>query len=134
MPKASTLGDRSPGLVQGVERAPRAPAGRCHARAHLIAGPARERASRRHRANAAVGVDGVTKEHDGHNLEAHLQALPTGRKARRYRPQPIQRVHLPKAHGKTRPMGLSAVAANVGQEAVREVLEAVYAQDFVDCS
>ena len=62
MPNASTLEARSPGLVQGVERAPRAPAGRFHALAHRIAMPALERASRRPRADAAVGIDGVTQE------------------------------------------------------------------------
>jgi hypothetical protein len=51
----------SPGLVTGVERAQRAPAGRCHALAHVIEVPALARASRRQRADAAVGMDGVTK-------------------------------------------------------------------------
>src|SRR5919198_1249730 len=134
MTNALTLGDMSPGLVQGVERAQREPAGRFHALAHLIDVPALERAYRRQRANAAVGVDGVTKEHYGHNLEANLQELHARLKAQRYRQQPIQRVHIPKAQGKTRPIGISAFEDKVVQDAIREVLEAVYEQDFLDCS
>ena len=61
MANASTLEDMSPGRVKGVERAQREPAGRFHALAHLIEVPALERAYRRQRADAAVGVDGVTK-------------------------------------------------------------------------
>src|ERR671924_946372 len=134
MTNALTLGDMSPGLVKGVERAQREPAGRFHALAHLIDVPALERAYRWQRANAAVGVDGVTKEHYGQNLEANLQELHAQLKAQRYRHQPIRRVHIPKAQGKTRPIGISAFEDKVVQDAVREVLEAVYEQDFLDCS
>src|SRR6266571_3545832 len=134
MTNALTLGDMSPGLVKVVERAQREPEGRFHALAHLIDVPALERAYRRQRANAVVGVDGVTKEHYGQNLEANLQELHARLKAQRYRHQPIQRVHIPKAQGKTRPIGISAFEDKVVQDAVREVLEAIYEQDFLDGS
>jgi RNA-directed DNA polymerase len=134
MTNALTLGDMSPGLVKVVERAQREPEGRFHALAHRIDVPALKRAYRRQRANAAVGVDGVTKEHYGQNLEANLQDLHARLKAQRYRHQPIRRVHIPKAQGKTRPIGISAFEDKVVQDAVREVLEAVYEQDFLDCS
>ena len=62
MPNALTLADRSPGLLQGVERAQREPAGRFHALAPRSDMPALARAYRRQRSDAAVGVDGVTKE------------------------------------------------------------------------
>jgi hypothetical protein len=130
MTNALTLGDRSPGRVKGVERAQRDPEGRFHALAHLMEVPALARAYRRQRAKAAVGVDGVTKDHYGQNLEANLQERHARRKAQRYRHQPIQRVHIPKAQGQTRPMGLSAFEDKGVQDAVREVLEAVYEQDF----
>jgi RNA-directed DNA polymerase len=134
MANASTLGDMSPGLVKVVERAQREPEGRFHALAHLIDVPALERAYRRQRADAAVGMDGVTKEQYGQELEANLQGLHARLKAQRYRHQPIRRVHIPKGAGKTRPIGISAFEDKVVQDAVREVLEAIYEQDFLGCS
>jgi len=130
MPNAVTLADMSPGLVKGVERAQREPAGRFHALAHLIDRPALERAHRRQRSDAAVGIDSVTKEQYGQALEVNLQDLHARLKAQRYRHQPIRRVHIPKAQGKTRPIGISAFEDKVVQDAVREVLEAIYEQDF----
>ena len=130
MPNASTLVDMSPGLLKVVERAQREPEGRFHTLAHLIDMPALERAYRRQRADAAVGIDGVTKEQYGQALEVNLQGLHARLKAKRYRHQPIRRVHIPKAQGKTRPSGISAFEDKVVQDAVREVLEAIYEQDF----
>jgi len=134
MPSALTLENMSPGLVKVVERAQRAPAGRCHALAHLLDVPALTRAYRRARAEAAVGVDGVTKEQYGQEREANCQALHARVKAKQYRHQPIRRVHIPKAQGKTRPIGIAAFEDKLVQDAVREVLEAIYEQDFLACS
>ena len=134
MPNASTLANMSPGLLKVVERAQHEPEGRFHALAHLIDVPALGRAYRRQRSDAAVGVDGVTKEQYGQTLEANLQDLHARLKAQWYRHQPIRRVHIPKAQGKTRPIGVSAFEDKVVQDAVREVLEAIYEQDFLECS
>ena len=62
MAHASTLENLSLELLKVVERAQREPEGRFHSLAHLIDVPALERAYRRMRKDAAVGVDGVTKE------------------------------------------------------------------------
>jgi group II intron reverse transcriptase/maturase len=117
-----------------VERAQREPEGRFHSLAHLIDVPALKRAYGRIRKSGAVGVDGVTKEQFGQDLEANLQDLHARLKSKRYRHQPIRRVHIPKAKGKTRPIGISAFEDKIVQDAVREVLEAIYEQDFLDCS
>ncbi len=134
MANASTLGMMSPQLLKVVERAKQEPEGRFHSLAHLIDVPALERAYRRSRKDAAVGVDGVTKEQYGQDLERNLRDLHERMKAKRYRHQPIRRVHIPKGQGKTRPIGVSAFEDKLVQDVVREVLEAVYEQDFLDCS
>jgi RNA-directed DNA polymerase len=121
----------SPGRVQGVERAPREPEGRFHTLAHLSDVPALDRAYRRQRADAAVGVHGVTQEPYGQELEAHLPGRHARLKAQWYRPQPIRRVHIPTGQGKTRPIGRSAFEDQVVQDAGREVLEAIDEQDFL---
>jgi RNA-directed DNA polymerase len=134
MTNASTLENMSPQLLRVVERAQREPEGRFHSLAHLIDVPALERAYHRMRKDAVVGVDGVTKEQYGQDLEANLQDLHARMKAKRYRHRPIRRVHIPKEGGKTRPIGISAFEDKLVQDAVREVLEAIYEQDFLDCS
>src|SRR5919197_2182424 len=134
MANAQTLEDMSPGLVKVVARAQREPAGRFHSLAQLIDVAALKRAFHRQRSDAAVGVDGVTKEAYGQHLETNLQDLHARLKEQRYRHQPIRRVHIPKAPGKTRPIGISAFEDKVVQDAVREVLEAIYEQDFLGCS
>jgi group II intron reverse transcriptase/maturase len=134
MPDALTLETMSPGLLKVVERAKMEPEGRFHSLAHLLDVPALMRAYRRMRKDAAVGVDGVTKEQYGQDLEGNLRGLHERLVSKRYRHQPIRRVHIPKDNGKTRPIGISAFEDKLVQDAVREVLEAVYEQDFLDCS
>ena len=131
---ARTSAARSPGLFTGVERAQRAPAGQGNSRAHLSAVPALTRAYRRQRADAAGGVEGIPKEQDGGNREAHLQDLQARLQAQRYRPPPIRLVPLPTAQGKTRPIGIAACEDQVVQDAGREGGEALSAQDVLACS
>lgn len=134
MTDASTSDVMSPGLLKVVERAKKEPGGRFHSLAHLIDVQALRRAYRRSRKSAAVGVDGATKESYGRNLEAHLEDLHARLRSKRYRHQPIRRVHIPKGKGKTRPIGISAFEDKLVQDAVREILEAIYEQDFLECS
>ena len=134
MSDASTSGTMSPELLKVAERAKREPEGRFHSLAHLLEVPALERAYHRQRKSAAVGVDGITKETYGQDLEARLRDLHARLKSKQYRHQPIRRVHIPKDGGKTRPIGIAAFEDKVVQDALREVLEAIYEQDFVDGS
>ncbi len=135
MTDASTSLDMSTGLRKVADRAKREPAARFHSLAHLIDEELLARAFARLRINAAVGVDGITKENYGRELERNLKDLHERLKAMRYRHQPIRRVHIRKEKkGQTRPIGISATEDKVVQNALREVLEAVYEQTFMDCS
>lgn len=134
MSAAKTTHVMSPGLQKVVERARREPHGRILSLAHLIDVSALVRAYRRSRWDAAVGGDGITKERYGHDLRANLRSLHGRLKTNRYRHQPILRVHIFKEKGKTRPIGISTFEDKLVQDALREVLEAIYEQDFLDCS
>src|SRR5437899_1705367 len=70
----------------------------------------------------------------GQDLAGNLRDLHARLKAQRYRHQPIRRVHVPKDQGRTRPLGIAAFEDKVVQDALRAVLQAVYEQDFLDCS
>jgi group II intron reverse transcriptase/maturase len=134
MGDATTSWTKSPELMKVAERAKRHPEQRILALAHLIDEPALERAFQSLRRDAAVGVDGVTVEQYGGQLVANLQALRTRMKAGQYRHQPVRRVNIPKESGATRPIGISTVEDKIVQSALRDVLEAIYEQDFMDCS
>lgn len=124
----------SPRLLEVMERAKRSPQMRFFSLAHLIEEEALKRAYGRIRKDAAVGVDGVTKEQYGEKLEGNVADLHSRMKTMRYRHQPLRRVHIPKEKGKTRPIGISSVEDKLVQGAVREVLEAVYEPIFYDGS
>ena len=115
-------------------RARRNPHERQFALAYLIDVEALRRSFGRIRKDAAVGVDGVTKKAYGANLEENLQGLHARLKAMKYCHQPLRRIQIPKGKGKTRPIGISSTEDKIVQGALREILEAIYEQDFRDCS
>lgn len=58
--------------------------------------------------NKAVGLDGITKEEYGRNLEQNLHELVNRLRNKSYKPQPASRVEIPKDNGKTRPLSLNS--------------------------
>jgi RNA-directed DNA polymerase len=131
---ASTAKEVSPQLLKVTERAKRDPNMRFFSLAHLLDEQALRRAYDRVRKDAAVGVDGITKEQYGQDLESNVRELHGQMRTMRYRHQPIRRVHIPKDKGKTRPIGISCIADKVVQGALCEVLEAIYEPVFFDGS
>ncbi|HEY5843861.1 MAG TPA: reverse transcriptase domain-containing protein, partial [Mycobacterium sp.] len=82
------------------------------------------------RPQAAPGVDRVTWQAYGQDLEGNLQDLHQRLHAGRYRAKPSRRVYIPKADGRLRPLGIAAVEDKIVQRAVVEVLNAIYEVDF----
>lgn len=121
-------------LLKVAERAKRDPRGPILSLARLIDVPALGRAFGRIRKGAAVGVDGVTKEQYGRNLEGNIEGLHERLRTQRYRHQPVRRVYIPKEQGKSRPIGISALEDKLVQDALREVLEIIYEPVFLDSS
>ena len=83
---------------------------------------------------AAPGVDGVTWEEYGKDLEARLAALHGRIHRGAYRAQPSRRVWIPKADGRKRPLGVAALEDKVVQYAVGMVLHPIWEQDFLGFS
>ncbi|OGR12094.1 MAG: group II intron reverse transcriptase/maturase [Deltaproteobacteria bacterium RIFOXYB12_FULL_58_9] len=124
----------SPELMRVAEAARKNPNRKLLSLAHHLDVDALRRAYKGIRRNAAVGVDGVTKEAYGENLESNLRALHGRLKTMQYRHQAIRRVYIEKDGGKQRPIGISCLEDKIVQDALRELLEAIYEQDFLNCS
>jgi RNA-directed DNA polymerase len=77
---------------------------------------------------AAAGVDGVTWDAYGHDLEARLTDLHARVHRGTYRAKPSRRVYIPKPDGRQRPLGIAALEDKIVQRAVVEVLNAICAR------
>ena len=77
---------------------------------------------------AAVGIDGMTKETYGENLEENLEALLKKLKAMSYIPGPVRQILIPKEGrtGATRPLGIGNFEDKIVQKGVQKILEAIY--------
>ena len=86
-------------------------------------------------AKKATGVDGVTKEEYGRNLEENLRDLSARLKRMGYRPGPKRRSYIPKSGSeKGRPLGISNLEDKIVEEAVKRTLEPIYEAVFEDSS
>jgi RNA-directed DNA polymerase len=83
---------------------------------------------------AAPGVDGVTWEAYGRDLERNLQDLHARLHRGAYRARPSRRSYIPKADGTCRPLGIAALEDKIVQRALVEVLGAIYEEDFLGFS
>jgi RNA-directed DNA polymerase len=83
---------------------------------------------------AAAGVDGVTWEEYGRDLEDNLQDLHARLHRGAYRARPSRRVFIPKPDGRQRALGVAALEDKVLQRATVEVLNAIYETDFLGFS
>lgn len=86
------------------------------------------------RVDAATGVDQVDWETYGSELPSRLVDLQDRIHRGSYHPLPVRRVHIPKADGRTRPLGIPALEDKIVQQAVKMILEQIYEPAFLGCS
>lgn len=82
----------------------------------------------------ASGVDGETTKKFESQLDVRVQDIWTRMRGNRYKVPPVRQVDIPKGNGKTRPLGIPTVEDRLVQRTVARILEAIYEQDFLDCS
>ncbi len=86
-------------------------------------------------ADKATGVDGVTKQEYGENLEENLQDLSGRLRRMGYRPGPKRRSYIPKpGNARGRPLGISNLEDKIVELATKRTLEPIYEAVFEDSS
>ena len=84
--------------------------------------------------NSAPGIDGVTWQAYGENLEENLPELHARIHRGSYRARPARRSYIPKPDGTERPLSVLCLEDKIVQQAVVFVLEAIYEADFLGFS
>lgn len=86
------------------------------------------------RNGGSSGVDGVSIARFATKAEHYLRELSDALKSGRFRADAVKRVHIPKAGGGSRPLGIPAVKDRVVQTALKMVIEPIFEREFVDSS
>ena len=79
-------------------------------------------------------MDGVTHQEYEESAERNIRQLHQRLKDGKYQAQPLRRVYIPKENGKQRPISIPVLEDKIVQKAMVEVLNAIYEQDFLNCS
>jgi len=86
------------------------------------------------RKDASAGIDGVTYAQYETNAVENIRQLHRRLKEGKYRAQPLRRVYIPKEDGKQRPISIPALEDKLVQKGAVDLLNAIYEQDFLECS
>ena len=78
----------------------------------------------------SAGSDGVSVEDFGEKLARNLTDLQAELKSKRYQPQPVRRVSIPKPSGGERHLGIPNVRDRVVQQSILMALEPYFEPQF----
>ena len=76
------------------------------------------------------GIDGVTIEMFEKHVNRNLREIQRLLQENRYEPDPVRRHYIEKENGKLRPLGIPTIRERVCQQAVRQIIEPIFEQDF----
>ena len=94
-----------------------------------------EEAIKRVKSNKGVaGVDKMTVDEIDEYFNTNKETIKKQILEKKYRPQPVKRVYIPKSNGKKRPLGIPTVVDRVIQQAIAQVLSKIYDDTFSDNS
>jgi RNA-directed DNA polymerase len=82
----------------------------------------------------AAGIDRQSVERFAANEQVYLSELAKALEQGKYQPQAVRRVEIPKAGGKTRPLGIPTVKDRIVQTAVKRVMEPILEKEFLPMS
>lgn len=86
------------------------------------------------RNKGAEGVDGMKVNELGEHLKANGGQIKEQIRKRKYKPQPVRRVEIPKPDGGVRNLGVPTVTDRFIQQAIAQVLTPIYEEQFHDSS
>ena len=94
-----------------------------------------DEAIKRVKSNKGVaGVDKMTVDEIDEYFKANKETVKKQILEKKYKPQPVKRVYIPKSNGKKRPLGIPTVVDRVIQQAVAQELSRIYDETFSDNS
>ncbi len=102
--------------------------------AHLLTENALYEAFESLRKDASAGVDGVTYAEYEVDVLGNIRKLHERMKKGQYRAEPLRRVYIPKEDGRQRPISIPSLEDKIVQTATVNLLNAIYEQDFLECS
>ena len=80
------------------------------------------------------GIDKMSVEEIDEYFSKHIEEIKTSIWGKKYRPQAVKRVYIPKPNGKKRPLGIPVVVDRVIQQAVAQVFSELYDECFSEHS
>ena len=81
-----------------------------------------------------AGVDGITVKEEFDYLKENKDRILNQIRKRRYKPQPVKRVQIPKENGKMRNLGIPTVTDRIIQQAIVQIISPIFEKQFNDNS
>jgi group II intron reverse transcriptase/maturase len=84
--------------------------------------------------NGCPGIDDESVLSFGTQIEMHLLEIKRLLHEKRYEPEPVKRVFIPKGDGRQRPLGIPTIRDRVVQQTLKMILEPIFEESFLSCS